>query len=250
MPVSPPEYEHFLRPGKRVTVGIDLPEKKFAEDVATVVAGDGGEILLRLGGSGFPSHLSLVNGTKVIIVTGEGKVLFRCSALLREATNTTALRVALPARVVMEERRDQRRVDLLLPVAYYLPASQELGTLLEEMEQLRRSGGDGPPARAKLLENGQSRVNLSGSGLRFKIRQCLGYGTMLHLVIGLPDGAAAPIHAIGTIVRTRELLPVMNRAEYYSTSLAFRVIDNSDRLRLIKYILDSQHRESVPPPES
>jgi hypothetical protein len=91
--------------------------------------------------------------------------------------------------------------------------------------------------------NGMTRVNLSGSGLRFKIRDCLSYGTLLHLTIEIPQARQGHIHAIGSIVRTRDLIPAIeSNASYYSTSMAFKFIDGSDRTTLLEYILHEQRR--------
>jgi hypothetical protein len=41
-----------------------------------------------------------------------------------------------------------------------------------------------------------------------------------------------------------ELLAEMDRLEYYSTSMSFRMIESNDRSKLVKYILDEQRRET------
>jgi hypothetical protein len=96
----------------------------------------------------------------------------------------------------------------------------------------------------------ECRVNLSGSGLRFKIPDCLSYGALLHLKIDFPGEKHEHIHAVGSIIRTKELLAEMNRIEYYSTSMSFRMIESNDRSRLVKYILDEQHITHDAEPEN
>jgi hypothetical protein len=249
MPVSPSEYEAFLRPGDVVNVGIDLPDKTFAEDLAIVVAGKAGEIMLQLCGSGFPSHLHIIGGSRVLITRGEGKTIFHCTAHLKEAAANGFLRIELPEKVVVRDRREYMRVDVMLPVNYYLPPNQNMGRVIAEWERMRGCTGECAVDSPALFKNGNSRVNLSGSGLRFKIRDCLSYGTLLHLNIGLPGRSPEHVHAVGAIIRTKELVPEMAHIEYYSTSMAFRMIESSDRLKLMQYILTSQHeQEATPPP--
>lgn len=242
MPVSTSEYEAFLRPGDVVTVGIDLPDKTFAEDLAFVIVGEAGEITLRLCGSGFPSHLPIIGGSKVIITRGEGKTLFHCIAHLKAPVSDSTLRIDLPKKVVVKERREYMRADVKIPVNYYLPSTQHMGEIIEKWESMRGCSDECTAEGATLIKRGDSRVNLSGSGLRFKICDCLSYGTLLHLKIGLPGNPPEHIHAVGTIIRTKELIPEMAHVEYYSTSMAFRMIESRDRLKLMQYILTEQHK--------
>ncbi len=247
MPVTPSEYESFLHPGDVVTVGIDLPDRTFAEDLATVVAGAADEIMLQLCGSGFPLHLPITGGSKVVISKGEGKTLFHCSARLKAPVSNRFLRIELPEKVTVKERREYVRADVKIPVNYYLPAAQHMGKVIAKWESMRGCREACAAEGAALQKSVDSRVNLSGSGLRFKIRDCLSYGTLLHLNIVLPGAAPEHIHAVGSIIRTKELIPEMAHNEYYSTSMAFRMIESSDRLRLMKYIIEEQHKSPVTP---
>jgi len=85
-----------------------------------------------------------------------------------------------------------------------------------------------------------SRVNLSGGGLRLKIRDSFSQGVMLHLDIFLPSQTTRAIHAVGAIVRSKELLLSMDRYTYYSTAIAFKLIDNRDREAIIACIFNEQ----------
>lgn len=243
MPAHPSEYEAFLRPGDLVTVGIDLHDRKFAEDLAVVVAGAMDGMQLRLCGSGFPAHLPIGSGTTVIISRRKGKSLFCCTAQLKAPVVDGTLRIELPERVVVQERRDYMRVDVTLPVSYFFPASQNMGRVIAEWEAMRGCCGPCVVAPDPATQQCDSWVNLSGSGLRFKIRDCLAYGTLLHLHIGLPEGGDEHVHAVGSIVRTRELMPELAHIEYYSTSMTFRMIESTDRHKLMQYILTAQHQQ-------
>ena len=242
MPEQPSEYAAFLRPGNIVHIGVDLPDKTFAEDVATVICTDNGEIRLQLCGSGFPRHLPIISGSKILISKGEGRTLFHCTTQLKDASSEGALRIELPKKVVVSERCEQTREDVTVPVKYYLPKSQNMGRVISEWESLRGCQGGCIDEAAPILSGRKSLVNFSGNGLRFKISDCLSYGTLLHLNIELPGKNAEHIHAIGSIVRTKELLEEMNRVAYYSTSMSFKMIASSDRQRLIKHILAEQRR--------
>jgi len=242
MPEQPSEYASFLRPGNVVNIGVDLPDKIFAEDVARVICSDKGEIMLQLCGSGFPRHLPIISGSRILISRGEGRTLFHCTAELKDAGREGALRIELPLKVVVSERREYTREDVTVPVDYYQPKSQNMGRVISEWESMRECQGKCIEETAPVFSDHKSRVNFSGSGLRFKISDCLSYGTILHMKIALPGKTPQHIHAVGSIVRTKELLEEMNRVEYYSTSMSFKLIESSDRQKLIRHILAEQRR--------
>ncbi|NVN98174.1 MAG: DUF5634 family protein [Geobacteraceae bacterium] len=240
MPDYPSENASFLRKGDIVNIGIDLPDKTFAEDVATVVATESGEILLSLCGSGFPSHMPIRKGSKVLITSGDDRSIFHSTARLNSHPVDSTLSIEYPKEVKVRARREQMRSDVLIPVHYYKPTDQNLGRVISEWENLKKCAEWCCEQFQSAMVEHNSRVNLSGSGLRFKIRDCLSYGTLLHLKIELPD--LAHIHGVGSIVRTKELVPELSHIEYYSTSMIFRMIDSNDRLKLIRHIIDEQHR--------
>jgi len=242
MATTPSDYASFFRPGNIVNIGIDLPDKTFAEDVATVISSDTGEILLQLCGSGFPDHLPITTGSRVLITQGEGRSLFRCSAQLKSTEKAGTLRIELPERIVVSERREYMRIDMTVKVNYSIPSSQNMSMIVSEWDSMKECKGGCEEESFTAFPPGECRVNLSGSGLRFKIPDCLSYGTLLHLKIDLKGETPEHIHAVGSIIRTKELLAEMDRAEYYSTSMSFRMIESSDRSRLIKYILNEQRK--------
>lgn len=247
MPLTPPENECFLKPGDVVNIGIDLPDMTFAEDVATVISSANEELILQLGGGGFPRHLPITSGSKVLISRGEGRSLFQCTARLKNVGEAGRLKIESPQRVVVTERREYMRLDVAVPVNYYLPQSQNMAKVIAEWEKAKECAGKCHEDVDSLLAGQKCTVNLSGSGLRFKISDCLSYGTLLHLKIALPDEKPNHIHAIGSIIRTKELLAEKNHVEYHSTSMAFRMIDGSDRHRLIRHILEEQRKRIMQP---
>lgn len=240
MPEVQSKYD-FLRPGDLVSVGVDLPNRSFAEDQATVIASDRGELLLNLCGKGFPAHMQLDGSARVVITRAEGRSFYQFTAQLKENKESSSLKIAFPERVTVRERREYSRADVVMQVHYSYPSSQEMGLVIDEWEELRNCGGDCKEGFRPIGSN-DSRVNLSGSGLRFKINECLSYGTLLHLNIAIPGDAAGHIHAVGSIVRTKELLPEMNRLEYYSTAMSLKMIESSDRQKLLHYIMNEQRK--------
>jgi hypothetical protein len=247
MPVNPPEYETFLHPGDAINVGIDLPDKKFAEHPAIIVTGESSEILLKLCSCGIPSLRSTHGGSKVFISRGEGDALFQCSARLKEQLPNDLLKIELPEKVALRERRKHLRADVKIPVRYALPSGQDMDTVTAEWEN-GQVGWEENKADAAVLANCRdSRVNLSGSGLRFKMRDCFSCGTLLHLEIELPGTAPERIHAVGSIVRTTDLVPEMSHIDYYSTAMTFQMIDGRDRHKIMKFVLAERQKSPAPP---
>jgi hypothetical protein len=242
--------------GDLLNLGIHLPDRGFAEDVATVICVDCNDITVELCGSGFPPHLEIAPGTKGIITKREGRVVFQCRTSLKEAVKDRFVKLRLDEEPEILERREYARKDVIVRVHYDLPASQDMGAVMDEWVRLKNCPDLCLEKRSAAVGNdlmvngkGHSRVNISGSGLRFKINDCLSYGTLLHLYIFFPDESDEQhIHAIGAIVRTKELLQDMQHNEqnaYYSTSMSFRMIDRHDRNRLMQYIFNEQRKAIV-----
>jgi len=242
MPFNPPENDYFLKPGDVVNIGIDLQDMTFAEDVATVSSSGSEGLVLQLCGDGFPQHLPMTAGVKILISKGEGRTLFQCTARLKSADALGTLRIEVPQRVIVTERREFMRLDVAVPVNYRLPQSQNMAKVIAEWEKAKECNGKCHEEAAALLDGDKGPINLSGSGLRFNIRECLASGTLLHLKITLPNEKPNHIHTIGSIIRTKELPTEKNQVEYHSTAVAFRMIESSDRHRLIRHILDEQRK--------
>lgn len=245
MPEARPESDYFLKHGDVVSVGVDLPDMTFVEDMATVICCENGEIMLQLCGSGVPKQISVISGARVLISKREGATLFQCTAMLKSAAANGHLRIGLPKKVVACERREYMRIDLTLPVNYYLPQSQNMAQVIAEWESAIECNGAGLN-----LPEEKREVNLSGGGLRLKTSDRFPCGTLLHLSIALTGEKQHHIHAVGSIVRSKELLSDMNRIESYSTSMSFRIIASSDRQKLSRHILEEQRKKVTPKHES
>jgi len=240
----------FLRNGDVVNIGISLPDRIFAEDLATVATSESGDILLSLFGNGFPKHLPIPAGSRVIIAKGEGRSLFHGTATLKDSPGDNTIRINSLRNITVKDRQKHLRTDVIMPVNYRLPASQHMGKIISEWEGIKEyHGKHSEDAEPDFPERG-SHVNLSSSGLRFNIHDCLSYGTLLHLRIELPGEEPDHLHAIGSIVRTKELIPDMMQIEYYSTLTSFRMIESSDRLKLMKHVLKKQRKNCTTPPAS
>jgi len=249
MATTTPEYRRYFRPGDQVTVGLFLADKTFAEDSATVFSIDGSRLLLELCGSGFPPHLAISPGTRGVITRREGRNVFTCNGTLTAPDTCRVMELELEKNTVVGERREYARRDIDISVYYCLPAKQEMGRIIREWEALKKCPGncltvDLAPCRdscdGREMESRKTRINLSGGGIRFKIGDCLPYGTLLHLRVTVPGEDSDHIHAIGSIVRTRELLTVMEQQAYYSTTMAVKVIDSLDRTKLVEHVLREQ----------
>jgi hypothetical protein len=242
MPLTPLEDNYFLKPGDVVNIGVDLPDMTFVEDLATVIRTEDGELVLQLFGYGFPQHMPINPGAKILISKGEGQTLFQCTARLKHVDAKRTLHIELPQRVVVNERRAYMRVDAALPVNFFLPQNQNMARVIAEWESAKELKGTCHEEAEQFLPEQKSIVNLSGSGLRFKTDDYLSPGTLLHLKIGIPGEKPEHIHAVGSIVRTRELPTEKESEKKYATSMTFRMMENSDRQKLTRHILAEQRK--------
>jgi len=242
MPSTPPENSYFLKPGDVVNIGVDLPDMTFVDDLATVILSDKGELVLQLCGGGIPQQLSIPSGAKILISKGEGPSLFQCTTRLVHADTHGTMRLELPQRVVVNERREYMRVDVAVPVEYFLPQTQSMAKVIAEWESAKELKGTCHEQAEQFRPEQKSSVNISGSGLRFKTNDYLAHGTLLHLKIGIPGEKPQHIHAVGSIIRTDELTSELNSEKQYSTSMTFRMMENNDRQKLTRHILDEQRK--------
>lgn len=242
MPLIPPENGYLLKLGDVVNIGVDLPDMTFAEDLATVIRSENGELMMLLCGGGFPQHMQIIAGAKILISKGEGQTFSQFTARIITVETKGILKVGQLQRVVVNERRAHMRVDLPVPVNYYLPQNQNMADVIAEWERAKGFDGKYHEETGTLLAGRRHGVNLSGSGLRFKIHDCFSHGTFLHLKIAIPGEEPDHIHAVGSIVRTHELPAEINSHKHYATSISFRMIESNDRQKLTRHILDEQRK--------
>ena len=243
MPLTPPDNDYFLKPGDVVNIGVDLPDMTFVNDFATIIRSEDRELVLQLCGSRLPQQMPMPSGSKILISRGEGQTLVQCTARLLHADEKGTMRMELPQRVVVNERRAHMRVDLPVPINYFLSQNQNMANVIAEWERAKDLNGTCHEGIEQVLAEGKNTVNLSGSGLSIKIQDYLSPGTLLHLKIALPGERPEHIHAVGSIISTKELPGEMEHERYYSTSMTFRMIESSDRQKLTRHILDEQRKK-------
>jgi len=242
MPLTPLNNSNFLKSGDVVNIGVDLPDMTFIEDLATVILSEGEELELQLCGDSFTQHMPITQGANILISKGEGQSLFQCTTRLIHINENGLLRIELPKRVVVNERREHMRVDMSVPLNYFLPQSQNMAKVIAEWENAKEYKGTCHEEAEQFSGDYKSSINLSGSGLRFKTSDCLPCGTLLHLKIGIPGAKPVHIHAVGSIVRSDELPAERQSDKQYSTSMSFRMMENIDRHMLTRHILDEQRK--------
>jgi PilZN1 domain-containing protein/PilZ domain-containing protein len=247
------KYEQFFQATDLVTVGIHLADDSFLEDSATILSLEGDLVLLELYGRGLPPQLAAQAGAPVIVTSREGWALYRCEAALAESITGREIKLRFVGKVEVKQRREFFRMDVTIPVYYTLPSDQQLSTVLKEWGLRQQQSQNALPPEVDFIEESfkvidwdggkevePARVNLSGGGLRFKVRDSLAYGAMLHLDIFLPVLPLRVIQAVGSVVRSKELLLSMDRYSYFSTAMAFKFIDTRDREAIISYIFNEQ----------
>jgi hypothetical protein len=247
------QYDQFFHATDLVTVGIRLADDSFLEDSATILSLEGDLVLLELYGQGLPAEQAAQAGAPVIVTSREGWALYRCEAVLAETITGREIRLRFVGAVEVKQRREFFRMDVQIPVYYTLPSDQQMSTVLQEWGLRQQQSQNGLPPEIDFTEESfkvidwdggkevqPARINLSGGGLRLKVRDSLAYGAMLHLDIFLPVLPLRVIQAVGSVVRSRELLLSMDRHSYFSTAMAFKFIDTRDREAIISYIFNEQ----------
>src|SRR6185369_2511853 len=98
--------------------------------------------------------------SRVLITQGEGRSLFRCSAQLKSTEKAGTLRIELPERIVVSERREYMRIDMTLKVNYSIPGSQNMSMIVSEWDSMKECKGGCEEESFTAFPPGECRVNL------------------------------------------------------------------------------------------
>lgn len=253
---EPIVFEKYFFVDHQVNIGVQLTDNKFYEDTAAIKFIQGNRLQLELYGEGLSHGIVTEAGAKVVITSKEAWALCRCHAVLEKEVIGKEMDLRLISQVDVQQRREYFRLDVCIPVFYSIPRDQQLRAVFDEWNGKRhsRSAKVSPimlPCKDgfKVIgwDNGDDiepcSVNLSGGGLRFKMKDPLTPGTLVNLEIFLPLVPARGIYATGVVVRSNEIQLTLDRHTYYSTGMEFKFIDEKDRETIITYIFNEQRND-------
>lgn len=239
------DYQKYFTAGHRIEVRIPRSAGEPFRDGAIIVQLEEDLVQFQLSRDVLPAGVRAAAGTIVDVRIGKDGAAYCCRAIIvteRDGAHVTARFIG---KVIPEEMREYYRIDTYIPVRYRLEPDTPPEQIRKNWHSQRYSAQqktgddifDSPP------ENGMHRsstpplaANLSGSGIRLKIREELPIGTLLPIELYLALDSPVIVQIIAEVVHVSPLHTSHNAPQLFNTALHFLCIDERDRDAVIKFI--------------
>lgn len=250
-------YSHYFPVGKKIGVGIPLPDAGLFKDWAIIHEIDEDLVSLQLSRDILPAEVSLHYGQILELRGGNEGNGYCCRAIVVSEGDSRELLLRLIGEIVSDELREFYRIDAFLPIKYLLSEEQHIDKLREEWEERR---GKRHQLELEQLEQPWSNVktsafenrandswdaiiplaaNISGGGLRTVTHHGFEDGEYVLLEILIPYPKKV-IDVIGKIVFANRNYAAGSDHEYFNIGVQFIFIDERDRDAIINYISSIQ----------
>lgn len=245
---KPTDAALYFKVDRVITIGLRLPDGRVIEEAAAIRQVRGGALELELLGKGLPWGVVITAGSRAVITSKESWALAHCHAEILRTVSDKLVDIRITSEIDVKQRREFFRMDVAVVVEYTLPENQQLSAVEREWRERRYGGEDSglvgelPPSRAGwgTVDAQVEQVNLSGGGVRIRTREQLSPGSIVHLKLYLPRTTLRPIHVVGSVVRTNEVMLTLGTGRAFATALKFMHIDEQDRENLIAFLFNEQ----------
>lgn len=263
--------------GKKVGVGIPMPNAYVFKDWAIIHEIREDLVTLQLSRDMLPVGVSLRNGTILELRGGDEDNGYCCRAMIVSEGAEKKLLLRLIGEIVSNELREFYRVDAYLPIKYFVSREQNSDRLRTEWEKRREnrlklikertnrrweivikpegttlpeeSGDDDQPEDQNLMAEESSdsswdsiiplAANISGGGLRIITHVGFEMGEYVLLEIFVPSPERV-IDVVGRVVFANRNFAAGNDHEYFNTGVQFVYLDENDRDAVVNYISSIQ----------
>lgn len=147
-------YSHYFAVGKKVGVGIPLPNADVFKDWAIIHDIDEDLVSLQLSRDVLPADVSLRYGQILELRGGSEDNGYCCRAIVVSEGDARELLLRLIGEVVSDELREFYRIDAFLPIKYFVSHEQNIDRLHKQWEERRD--------RRQQLETGQKDQSWGG----------------------------------------------------------------------------------------
>lgn len=130
-------YSHYFPVGKKVGVGIPLPNADVFKDWAIIHEIDEDLVSLQLSRDDLPEEVSLHYGQILELRGGSDENGYCCRAIVVSEGDARELLLRLIGEVVSDELREFYRIDAFLPIKYYVSREQNIDRLHKQWEERR-----------------------------------------------------------------------------------------------------------------
>ncbi|MSM40286.1 MAG: hypothetical protein GJT30_11765 [Geobacter sp.] len=246
------DLKAHLRPDTQVRVAIHLPDNSIIDLYAMIVRIEDDLLHMETFRSSKTQLAIVPHGARVVVMSSETWAFCRGEGIFEAAIDLN-FAVRIRGELEIQQRREFFRMDVYIPVVYAVPADQQMTTVEGMWKARRMMTESGPPPRTipwqgsfKILNWNDHpnidpcRVNLSGGGIRIKIPEQLTPGTLVDLDIFLPATTLRVISAVGSVIRSTEVLLNLEPNPSYVTAMEFIHLSTKDREIIISYLFNEQ----------
>src|SRR5665647_270917 len=130
-------YSRYFPVGKKVGVGIPLPNADVFKDWAIIHEIDEDLVSLQLSRDDLPEEVSLHYGQILELRGGSDENGYCCRAIVVSEGDARELLLRLIGEVVSDELREYYRIDAFLPIKYYVSREQNIDRLHKQWDERR-----------------------------------------------------------------------------------------------------------------
>lgn len=267
-------YSNYFPVGKKVGVGIPLPNADVFRDWAIIQNIDEDLVTLQLSRDILPVDVSLHFGQILELRGGAEGSGYSCRAIVVSEGDANEFLLRLIGEIVSDELREFYRIDAFLPIKYFVSREQNVDKLSKQWKERRTkrqlleiSRNDHPwnsalvptnthkkvqdltsvndetilePENAEDVEDAWDSIiplaaNISGGGLRIITHQNFEYGEYALLEVLVPTPQRI-VDIVGRVVFINRNYAAGKDREYFNTGVQFVYIDESDRDAIVSYI--------------
>ncbi len=248
------EYTQYFKEDTQVKVGIKLADGKLLDISGLVRFIEKDRLTLEMVGNDIPGQVDASEGAATFITFWTGWSLCRCNGILVQKIYGRRIFLRLTGQVIEKQTRDYFRLDVSMPLNYYLPESQKVTEVHEEWISMLGMLKQHSPVMSPCADgfkvvrwDGRDdipphQVNLSGGGIRFKSGEYIKPQSLVILNLFLPLVPSRVVHIVAEVLRCNEILLGREKGQSYMTAARFQFISEKDRESIISFIFSEQRR--------
>lgn len=265
------QYASYFSAGMKIGVRIPMAaDAGLFNDWARIHEVDEDLVFMQLSRDYFPEGVLMHVGQIIELKGGNDETGYSCRGIVVSEGEASSLLVRLTGEVVTDELREFYRIDVFLPIKYYVSTEQNPKELEKEWKARREQRLDEEmlrkqkrwesrlaTANAELPHErhqestGQGEdsawdtiiplaANISGGGLRIVAHQEFEIGQYLLLEILVPSSPRRIVDAIGRVVFINRNYAASTDRDSYNVALKFVFVDERDRDALLNHVASIQ----------
>ncbi len=249
-------YDNYYKVGQQVKIGIRLSGSLFRESSGEITHISGNNVKVEMLGGSLPVNIIKEKAQSRVLLSGwSGWGFFCCDALLKDSGATKEVTLALVGEIEERQRREYFRLDVVIPFLVDGEDTQKPSEAKERWNAALIRNRNSPPPDVVRSGKGYravtrdrkdlppEAVNLSGGGMRFRMKSGVRIGNLLNLDLYLPLNPPRIVSAVGEVIRCNELTLRIQKDPVFVVAARFVHIEDKDRDALISFIFSEQRNQ-------